>query len=87
MTSRLSEKVGSFGTIVAAMGCASCFPAIASLGAAKSASATTPAKVAGAKAGSAAQTKPNVKPTAAPVKRTSTLANLIAAAASEVADE
>ena len=33
MTSRLSEKVGSFGTIVAAMGCASCFPAIASLGA------------------------------------------------------
>lgn len=31
--SRLSEKVGSFGTIVAAMGCASCFPAIASLGA------------------------------------------------------
>ena len=33
IVSRLSEKVGSFGTIVAAMGCASCFPAIASLGA------------------------------------------------------
>ncbi|UCH50066.1 MAG: organomercurial transporter MerC [Betaproteobacteria bacterium] len=33
MFSRLSDKIGSFGTIVAAMGCASCFPAIASLGA------------------------------------------------------
>jgi mercuric ion transport protein len=33
LVSRLSEKVGSFGAIVAAMGCASCFPAIASLGA------------------------------------------------------
>jgi len=31
--SRLSEKVGSFGTIISAMGCAYCFPAIASLGA------------------------------------------------------
>ena len=33
MVSRLSEKIGSFGTILGAMGCASCFPAIASLGA------------------------------------------------------
>lgn len=32
-TCRVSDKVGSFGAIVAAMGCASCFPAIASLGA------------------------------------------------------
>lgn len=31
--SRLSDKVGSFGAIVSAMGCAYCFPAIASLGA------------------------------------------------------
>ena len=31
--SRLSEKAGSLGAIVSAMGCASCFPAIASLGA------------------------------------------------------
>ena len=33
VVSRLSDKVGSFGAIVAAMGCASCFPAIATLGA------------------------------------------------------
>jgi mercuric ion transport protein len=31
--SRLSDKAGSFGAVTAAMGCASCFPAIASLGA------------------------------------------------------
>ena len=31
--SRLSDKAGSFGAVAAAMGCASCFPAIASLGA------------------------------------------------------
>jgi len=31
--SRLSEKTGSVGAIVSAMGCAACFPAIASLGA------------------------------------------------------
>ncbi len=31
--SRLAEKTGSVGAIVSAMGCASCFPAIASLGA------------------------------------------------------
>lgn len=30
---RVSDKVGSFGAIVSAMGCASCFPAIAALGA------------------------------------------------------
>lgn len=33
LITRLSDKVGSIGTIVSAMGCASCFPAIASLGA------------------------------------------------------
>jgi len=33
IVSRLSDKVGAFGAIVAAMGCASCFPAIAALGA------------------------------------------------------
>jgi mercuric ion transport protein len=32
--SRLADKAGSLGTLVVAMGCASCFPAIASLGAA-----------------------------------------------------
>jgi mercuric ion transport protein len=31
--SRISDKAGSVGAAVAAMGCASCFPAIASLGA------------------------------------------------------
>ncbi len=31
--SRLSEKTGSVGAIVSAAGCASCFPALASLGA------------------------------------------------------
>ncbi len=31
--SRLVEKVGSVGALVAAMGCAACFPALASLGA------------------------------------------------------
>ena len=30
---RLSDKTGTIGTIVSAMGCAMCFPAIASLGA------------------------------------------------------
>ena len=32
--SRLFDKAGAFGSIVAAMGCASCFPALGSLGAA-----------------------------------------------------
>ena len=32
--SNIFEKLGSVGTIVAAMGCAACFPALASLGAA-----------------------------------------------------
>ncbi len=32
--SRLADKVGSVGVLVAAMGCAACFPALASLGAA-----------------------------------------------------
>ena len=32
--SRIGDKVGSLGAIVSAMGCAMCFPAIASLGAA-----------------------------------------------------
>lgn len=32
--SRLFDKGGAFGTFVAAMGCASCFPALGSLGAA-----------------------------------------------------
>ena len=31
--SRLADKVGSVGALVAAMGCAACFPALASLGA------------------------------------------------------
>ncbi len=31
--SRLADKTGSLGSIASAMGCASCFPAIASLGA------------------------------------------------------
>lgn len=31
---RVADKAGVFGSIVSAMGCASCFPAIASLGAA-----------------------------------------------------
>ncbi|MGH8717604.1 MAG: organomercurial transporter MerC [Burkholderiales bacterium] len=31
---RLADKTGSFGAVIAAMGCASCFPAIASLGSA-----------------------------------------------------
>lgn len=29
----ISEKIGSFGTIISAFGCASCFPVIGSLGA------------------------------------------------------
>jgi len=33
MITRISDKAGSIGAIVSAMGCASCFPAIASLGA------------------------------------------------------
>ena len=32
--SRLFDKAGAFGAILAAMGCASCFPALGSLGAA-----------------------------------------------------
>jgi mercuric ion transport protein len=32
MLSRISDKTGSVGAVVATMGCASCFPAIASLG-------------------------------------------------------
>lgn len=32
--SRVGDKAGSLGALIAAMGCASCFPAIASLGAA-----------------------------------------------------
>ena len=31
---RLADKVGSIGSVISAMGCAMCFPAIASLGAA-----------------------------------------------------
>ena len=31
--SRISDKTGSVGAVIAAMGCASCFPAIATLGA------------------------------------------------------
>ncbi|RUM94241.1 MAG: mercury transporter MerC [Thiothrix sp.] len=31
---RMGEKSGAFGSVVAAMGCAACFPALASLGAA-----------------------------------------------------
>jgi mercuric ion transport protein len=34
LIARLADKVGSIGSIVSAMGCAMCFPAIASLGAA-----------------------------------------------------
>jgi mercuric ion transport protein len=34
LISRLSDKTGSLGAIVSAMGCASCFPAIASIGSA-----------------------------------------------------
>ena len=33
ISTNLSDKVGSLGSIVSAMGCAACFPAIASLGA------------------------------------------------------
>lgn len=33
IVTRISDKAGSFGAIVSAAGCASCFPAIASLGA------------------------------------------------------
>jgi mercuric ion transport protein len=32
--SRIGDKAGVLGTLVSAMGCAACFPAIASLGAA-----------------------------------------------------
>lgn len=31
---RIADKAGALGTVVAAMGCAMCFPALASLGAA-----------------------------------------------------
>lgn len=34
LLSRIGDKVGSLGALVSAMGCAMCFPAIASLGAA-----------------------------------------------------
>lgn len=34
LVTRLGDKSGSFGAVVAAMGCSFCFPAIASLGAA-----------------------------------------------------
>ena len=33
LVARLSDKTGSAGTVIAAMGCASCFPAIAAMGA------------------------------------------------------
>ena len=33
LVSRISDKAGSVGAVVSAMGCAACFPAIASLGA------------------------------------------------------
>ncbi len=34
LTARIADKAGFLGTFVSAMGCASCFPALASLGAA-----------------------------------------------------
>lgn len=34
LLTRIGDKIGSLGAVVAAMGCAMCFPAIASLGAA-----------------------------------------------------
>src|ERR1700693_5823293 len=34
LTTRIADKAGALGAIVSAMGCAACFPAIASLGAA-----------------------------------------------------
>ncbi|MCR6496513.1 organomercurial transporter MerC [Thermomonas sp. S9] len=34
LLTRIADKTGTFGSIVAAMGCAACFPAIASFGAA-----------------------------------------------------
>jgi mercuric ion transport protein len=34
LITRIGDKVGSLGALVSAMGCAMCFPAIASLGAA-----------------------------------------------------
>lgn len=34
LITRVADKAGAFGSIVAAMGCAACFPALASLGAA-----------------------------------------------------
>lgn len=34
LLSRLGDKAGVLGTLVSAMGCAACFPGIASLGAA-----------------------------------------------------
>lgn len=33
ITTRIADKAGALGTIVSAMGCAACFPAIANLGA------------------------------------------------------
>jgi hypothetical protein len=34
VVTRISDKAGSLGSIVSAMGCGACFPALASLGAA-----------------------------------------------------
>lgn len=34
MIARIADKAGALGTVVSAMGCAACFPALASLGAA-----------------------------------------------------
>jgi mercuric ion transport protein len=34
LVTRIADKAGALGTVVSAMGCAACFPAIASLGAA-----------------------------------------------------
>ena len=34
LISRIADKAGTFGSIVSALGCAACFPAIASIGAA-----------------------------------------------------
>lgn len=34
LITRITDKAGALGTIVSAMGCASCFPALASFGAA-----------------------------------------------------
>lgn len=34
LIARIADKAGAFGSVIAAMGCAACFPALASLGAA-----------------------------------------------------